>query len=167
MKHKESGLFFLLAKNYLLFTVTLFLITGSVYFMWDSYVESLYESDDWNGLLADEALTEGNYKKLRRYLSNRGSAFAVLDAFGNVLFSSDAGFVPDFTEEELSFVQEFDTDTYMETFYDYDENGEIYYLIIALQTDEEGFVRKTADVVLDKDLRVVSGGLHQGKQRYT
>ena len=64
MKNKRTGrsLFGLLAKNYLLFTLTLFLIAGGLYYLWDVQINRLYQPVDMDRFLSDPALKSGDYE---------------------------------------------------------------------------------------------------------
>ncbi len=82
-KKKLSGsLFGLLARSYLLFTLTLLIIAGGIFLLWNNYLASFYALSDWTSLLADPALSEGKYDSLRRYLSNGGDSFGIYDDSG-------------------------------------------------------------------------------------
>ena len=60
-EHKKAsgGLFGLLARQYLLFTLTLLLIGAALFSLWDWYTARQYQATDWGALLADEALAHG------------------------------------------------------------------------------------------------------------
>ena len=83
MKREKSagGLFGLLARQYLLFTLALLTIAAAVLALWVLYTARLYRVPDWDSLLADPALAEGKWDTLRRHLTP-GSGFAVYDAAG-------------------------------------------------------------------------------------
>ena len=79
--NKNSGsLFRLLARSYLLFTLTLLIIVGGIFTLWNHYLNSLYAPSDWMAMLTDQALSEGKYDSLRHYLSNSGDSFGVYDS---------------------------------------------------------------------------------------
>ena len=96
MKNKSvpGSLFGLLVRNYLLFTLTLLVIVGGIFSLWDQWLTRLYQPADWAGLMADSALSSGNYQSLTRYTGDTGSAFAVYDGDGLLVYSSDLGFDP-------------------------------------------------------------------------
>ena len=83
MKREKSagGLFGLLARQYLLFTLALLTIAAAVLALWVLYTARLYRVPDWDSLLADPALVEGKWDTLRRHLTP-GSGFAVYDEKG-------------------------------------------------------------------------------------
>ena len=58
--HKESRLFALLVKNYLLFTLTLLIIAAGVYLLWDYRLNRLFDPFDWDSLVTDARLAEGD-----------------------------------------------------------------------------------------------------------
>ena len=69
MKREKNagGLFGLLARQYLLFTLALLAIAAAVFALWMLYTARLYRAPDWDGLLADPALAEGKWEALRRH----------------------------------------------------------------------------------------------------
>ena len=79
MKSKPvpGSLFGLLVRNYLLFTLTLLLIAGGIFLLWNAWLDRLFRPADWSGLMSDPALISGNYERLDRYVGSTGSAFAV------------------------------------------------------------------------------------------
>ena len=92
MKQREAGgLFGLLARQYLLFSLALLAVAAAVFAAWNLYLDRLWRIADWDGLLADPALAKGRYEALHRYLGP-GGAFAVYDEAGTLLFADGAGF---------------------------------------------------------------------------
>ena len=89
MKREKSagGLFGLLARQYLLFTLALLAIAAAVFALWMFYTARIYQAPDWDCLLADPALAEGRWDTLRRHLTP-GSGFAVYDGDGALVFSA-------------------------------------------------------------------------------
>jgi len=70
--NKRSGsLFRLLARSYLLFTLTLLMISGGIFSLWNHYLNSSYVPSDWIAMLSDPALTDGKYDSLRHYQIGR------------------------------------------------------------------------------------------------
>ena len=63
MKNKRlsGSLFGLLARNYLLFTLTLLLIAAAVFALWSWRLDGLLQPVDWAGLLREEKLYQGDY----------------------------------------------------------------------------------------------------------
>ena len=88
-KKRSGGLFSLLARNYLLFAVTLLLITGGVYLLWNARMDQLFASTDIDAMLADPALANADYAKLKKNVADT-DAFAVTDKAGNMLYQSGA-----------------------------------------------------------------------------
>lgn len=74
MKNKplRGSLFSLLAKNYLLFTLTLLAIAGGVFVLWNTWLGWLFQPADWGAALADPALTGESYEQLRHYMGHTG-----------------------------------------------------------------------------------------------
>ena len=167
MKSKDSSLFILLTKNYLLFTLTLLLTAVGIYWLWNTQIERIFIPADWDGLLADDRLRKGDYDRLNSYISDSESAFSVLDDSGNVLFRSDNRFNVQLTMEELSLVREYYSETYFETASHLDDNGRTRYIVIKHTMGLDGAYQKIESMVLDENYHVLSGGLGDGRTGYT
>ena len=102
MKNKASSgtLFRLLVRSYLLFTLTLLLIAGGVFCLWNFSLDRAYQPSDWDSLLRDPALAAGNYQDLSRYLRREQDAFAVYDGSGRQIYASAQGFDEAYTAGE-------------------------------------------------------------------
>lgn len=165
MKRKESRLFALLVKNYLLFTLVLLVLAGGIYWLWDRQFERLLNPVDWEALLADPALDAGDYPALAGYLSGEGCGFSVLDETGAELYR--AGAMPDpLTAGELDCVAGYLSDEYLEV-YPEAEEGPVRYRVLRTRLQEDGTARITGDMALDGSYRVLSGALTAGKTAYT
>lgn len=164
MKHKENRLFALLVKNYLLFTLVLLFLAGGVYWLWDRQFERLLNPVDWEALLCDGALETEDYGALERYLQN-GNGITVLDASGTERYRTGTMADP-LTAGELACVPQYGTDEYLDAFPE-EENGQVRYRVLRTRMEADGTARITGDMVLDADLRVVSGELIPGKTAYT
>ena len=92
MKRKESRLFALLVKNYLLFTLVLLFLAGGIYWLWDRQFERLLNPVHWDALVTDPALEQEQYPALEEYLSGAGNGFSVVDETGTELYR--AGTMP-------------------------------------------------------------------------
>ena len=111
MKNEKppGSLFGLLAGFFLLFTVTLFLITGSVFLLWNTRVNHIIQPADWFSLLQDSNLTDGHYDHLKKYIYGDSCAFAILDENAKTVYSSSPSYVPVMTQEKLQAVEDFYT----------------------------------------------------------
>ena len=111
MKNKSvrGSLFTLLARNYLLFTLTLLAMAAVVFALWNAWLDSLYQPPDWDGLLKSPALSSGDYDALRRHLGRDGNDFAVYDGSGALIYATGSGFDAQCEPEELGLVQLWDS----------------------------------------------------------
>ena len=168
MKNKplRGSLFALLAKNYLLFTLTLLAIGGSVFVLWNIWLGSLYQPADWGAALSDPALTAGSYDQLSRYTGHTGSAFAVYDAAGTRVYASAGGFDAAYSAEELACIPEYGASSMVDA-YELPSNGQPRYLFIRHQYRADGTTALEGVMILDQDYQVVFGGFEDGKRSYT
>lgn len=165
MKSKPvpGSLFSLLVRNYLLFTLTLLVIAGGIFRLWDKQLERLYQPPDWAGLMTDGGLASGDYQRLARYTGDTGSSFAVYDGEGLLIYASGSGFDPVCTPDELACVQPWDADTAVTTFTQSNGDKGSRYLVIR-QSMADGSVDT---MVLNSSYEVIFGGLEEGKTVYT
>lgn len=169
MKNKKNSgsLFGLLARSYLLFTLTLLVIAGGIFLLWNNYLASFYALSDWTALLADPALSEGKYDSLRRYLSNGGDSFGIYDSKGELVYASTEDYDSSYTQQELACIPRYGSNVLIDS-YDltqYDSNAS--YLIIK-HTFAEGEQGEAVELMaLDQNFQVIFGGLQGGKDRYT
>lgn len=166
MNRKESRLFTLLTKNYLLFTFTLLLIAGSVYWLWDRQFERLLSPVDWNALVNDDRLAQGDYDALAGYLRGQGNGFAVVGQDGAVLYRA-GGVSLELTPGELACVPDYQSEEMLVAFPERGEDSRVCYRVLRTRAEADGTVQITGDMALDADYRVVSGGLIPGKERFT
>ena len=155
MKNKpvSGSLFGLLVRNYLLFTLTLLTIAGGIFLLWNLSLERLYQPADWAGLMADPALTAGEFDKLDRYAGTSGSAFAVYDGDGFLIYASAGEFDPICNQGELACVPQWDAGIVVRTFEQTGRDGAPYYLVLRQSSAD------TVDtLVLDQNYQVVFGG---------
>lgn len=166
MKREKSagGLFGLLARQYLLFTLALLTIAAAVLALWVLYTARLYRVPDWDSLLADPALAEGKWDTLRRHLTP-GSGFAVYDEKGALVFAAGEGFDPALTEGELACVPAWNEGVQIDA-YELSGDGAARHLVVAHTPDGEGG-EATRTAVLDENYRVLLGGLEEGRAAYT
>lgn len=166
-EHKKAsgGLFGLLARQYLLFTLTLLLIGAALFSLWDWYTARLYQATDWGALLADEALAEGRYDALRRYLAP-GSDFAVYDEAGALVWAGGEGFDEALTSRELAFIPLWGEGSQIDAYELSAGAGEARYLLVAHTAGPAGR-EETSTAVLDEQYRVLLGDLADGSQAYT
>ena len=168
MKNKplRGSLFGLLAKNYLLFTLTLLAIAGSVFVLWNVWLGSLYQPADWGAALSDPALYAGSYDQLLRYTGRSGSSFAVYDTAGTRVYASADGFDAAYTAQELACIPVYG-DSSMVDAYELPSNGQPRYLFIRHQYRTDGTTAVEGVMILDQDYQVVFGGFEDGKRSYT
>ncbi len=168
MKSKRNrapgSLFALLARSFLLFTLTLLLIAGGVFLLWNWWLGRLYQPTDWESLLADPALAEGNYESLERYVMMQGDTFAVYDEEGVLLYASGEGFDTLCAPSALALVHPLGQAMAVDT---YPLSGQLAgrSLLVRWTYDENG--EETATMVVDSEGQVVLGGFGDGRTAYT
>ena len=166
MKREKSagGLFGLLARQYLLFTLALFAIAAAVFALWVIYTARLYWVPDWDSLLADPALTAGKWETLRGYLTP-DSGFAVYDEDGARVFAAGEGFDERVEPGALDCVPVWGAGVQIDA-YELSGDGAARYLVVSHTPDGEGG-EATRTVVLDGNYRMLLGGLEEGRTAYT
>lgn len=164
MKSKHKGtLYSLLARNYILFTMTLLLLGGGVYLLWDNYLAGAYAEDDWTALEQDANLEKGNYKRLKRYVRGNGSEIAVADKNNDLVYQSGS-FFSDYTPGEIQCMPEFNGEYSLEV--SYSDDGRTTCITEYTYSEETGYT-EVGSMELDEQYRVVSGGLGDGRTEYT
>lgn len=167
MKNKASGsLFGLLTRNYLLFTLVLFLITGGVYLLWSGSIDRLSQPVDWDALMGDAALANGKYDRLSRHFHGE-YAYAVLDAEGRLVYSSDGSFGTDVTAGELECAQGHGASSFVEAVRYTTETGQTRCRLTKYEFSDDSGSYEATSAVLDADGRVIEGGLGDGRSAYT
>ena len=170
MKNKSArgSLYSLLVRNYLLFTLTLLVMAGVVFLLWNSWLNSLYQPANWNALLSDPALSDGDYESLRRYLGRAGNDFAVYDNDGTLVYASGSGFDSQCTPSELGLVPLWggseEISVYELTAW---QGEEPRCLLVRRLFGLDGTPEQTDTMVLDGNLQVVYGGFGDGRTGYT
>lgn len=159
-----GGLFRLLARNYLLFTLALMLLAGGVYMLWSYKLEKVYAETDWSGIVSGGALQAGDYASVSRRLSY-GSGFAVADKDGRTLYSSADAFAVPLTPGEIECVPSYDAEYFAQTT-QLVQDGAVCHLV-TLTAADAATVPQEMSVLLDKNYRVLSGGLGDGRKEYT
>ena len=169
-KREPGSLFALLARSFLLFTLTLLLIAGGVFLLWNWWLGALYQPADWLGLLSDPALQEGEYDSLSSYLAVKGDAFAVYEDSGLLRYASEEDFDVFCPPSALACVPLWDEPTVVDI---YDLSGQMtgrYLLVKRSYTSSAGddlFTEETFTMVLDGSGQVVVGGFGDGRTAYT
>ena len=164
---KVSGsLFSLLARNYLLFTLTLLMIAGAVFCLWNARLSQLFQPVDWAGLLADERLAAGDYEGLCAYLGGSGD-FAVCNDEGIVVYASGPGFAPLYTQGELACIWPYGDRFTIDAYEEPAEGGSFRYLLIRRSYGADGELEMMDILALDKEYQVVFGGFGDGRTSYT
>ena len=164
-KNRAGGLFGLLARQYLLFSLALLAIAAAVFAAWNLYMSRLWQPTDWSALLADPALAQGRYGSLRRYL-DPASAFAVYDGAGGLVWASAEGFDEALTPGELACVSLLGQGRQVDAYPLADEAGGARYLLVARSWTDEGEMQ-TRTALLDGDHQVTLGSLGDGRAGYT
>ena len=162
----RGSLFGLLAKNYLLFTLTLLAIGGGVFLLWNTWLDQIYRPVNWNALLQSEALVQGDYESLTGYLSGAGNAFAVYDSAGKLVYASGEGFDPAYTAGELACIPAYMDTTTTDAYETTGEDGRLRYLLIKHRY-ENGGTTEVATMLLDEHYRVIFGGFGDGRESYS
>ena len=168
MKNKKhpGSLFGLLARNYLLFTLTLLAIATTLFLLWDHQLAAVYRASDWNGLLADNALRSGGYSQLDPYLTGSGDAFAVYNGQGELIHASAEGFDAWCTPSELACVLQWNSMAEINA-YELSDSGPARHLLIRRTYDADGNAASVETMVLDEAYQVVFGGFQNGQSEYT
>ena len=168
MKNKASSgtLFRLLVRSYLLFTLTLLLIAGGVFCLWNFSLDRAYQPSDWDSLLRDPALAAGNYQDLSRYLRREQDAFAVYDGSGRQIYVSAQGFDEAYTAGELSCIPGYEEAAVIDVYDKVQKDGSILHLLVKT-TYAEGTVNSPDIVALDEHLHVMLGSLGDNRTSYT
>ena len=165
-KRRSGSLFALLARTYLLFTLTLLAIAAGVFCLWEAWLTDLYRPVDWDGLLTDPALESGDYGRAARSLAKGGGEFAVYDQAGRLRYASGDGFDPICTAGELDCVPLYGDDVSTTVFPRQSPDGASGYLLIRQRYD--GSETAPAELMaLDGDYQVTYGGFSDGRTGYT
>lgn len=169
MKNKKfsGSLFSLLARNYLLFTLTLLIMAGAVFCLWDWRLSQLFQSVDWDGLLADERLSAGDYEGLCSYLGGNNGDFAVCNEDGIVVYASGPGFAPLYTQGELECMWPYGDLFTIDAYEEPKEGGPLRYLLIRRSYKPDGDLEMMDILALDEAYQVVFGGFGDGRTEYT
>lgn len=169
MKNKKNlgSLFRLLARSYLLFTLTLLLIAGGIFLLWNNYLSSYYALSDWTALLNDPALSDGKYDTLRRYLGNSRDSFGIYNSNGELVYASTEDYDPSYTQQELSCIPRYGSNTLIDSYDMTQHKSNASYLIIKHTFGNDDHEESVELMALDQDFKVVFGGLQGGKDHYT
>ncbi len=164
MKNKRSpgGLFGLLARSYLLFTLTLLVIIAGVFILWGIYIAQVYAPMNWESLLQDPALAAGDFSALEGHLGKSGSSFAVYDQRGRLTYASADDFDPQLSPGELDCISPYGRIVEVTSYTQNAQNG-LRRLVIRQDYDLE----EPQMLVLDADYQVVFGDLGDGRTGYT
>ena len=159
MKNKRlsGSLFGLLARNYLLFTLTLLLIAAAVFALWAWRLATLLQPVDWEGLLREERLYQGDYESLAYYVSGGDGEFAVCNEDGVVVYATGPGFDPLYTEGELACMQRYGSSVGVDAFESAGEGDAPRYLLIRRRFGAEGEAQALDVMALDEEYRVIFG----------
>lgn len=169
MKNKKlsGSLFGLLARSYLLFTLTLLAIAGGIFLLWNNYLASFYATSDWTGLLADPALSQGNYDNLRRYLGSSRDSFGIYNDSGELIYASTQDYDPSYTQQELSCIPRYGSNILIDSYDMTQHKSNASYLIIKHTFGEDAHEKSVELMALDQNFNVIFGGLQDGRNHYT
>lgn len=168
MKSKKlsGSLFGLLARNYLLFTVTLLVLAAAIFCLWNWRLTELIQPVDWDALLHDDRLAAGDYEGLCAYLTDSNSDFGVYGRDGVAYYASGPGFAPLYTEGEISCMWPYGEAVTIAAYEKPEEEGPLRYLLIRRTYGKDG--TEALDIMaLDEEYRVIFGGFGDGRTAYT
>lgn len=167
-KQKNSGLFLLITRSYLMFMLVLLLLFLCVYKLWDWRTSVLFAEPQTDKLLSLPALSQGEYSKLPvARLLGSGGAVAVLDENENVLYSSSPDFSPQFTAGELSCISEYNSNLYISSMDYTSENGSKHYILTRDKYSSQGKIIDSNVMELDENYNILSGSWENGRSFYT
>ena len=168
MKNKRASgsLFGLLARQYLLFSVTLLAIAVVVFLLWSLTMLQAWFLSDWESLLADPALEQGRYEELRRYL-NKESDFAVYDPAGSLLYATGDDFDSALPASLAACVPRWEEPSTVDVYPLTDRGEGLRYLLVYHDMQGRDGAEQTRVALLDAEYRVLLGGLEDGKTVYT
>ena len=148
--------------------MTLFLAAGLIYFCWNQYLNVLMSIPDYDKLIDDNALKNGNYQHLPvdRLLGDEG-VIAVLDEKRNVIYTSSNAFDGKVTAGELECITDYESDVYTECVPMYLPSGELNYLVTKNEYDSDGELVSDGFMVLDEKRNVINGQIIDGKKHYS
>ena len=161
---RPGGLFGLLVRHDLLFTLTLLVLLALAAAAWNARLGELFQPVDWTPLLEDPALAEGRYAALRAPAGDLGD-FAVYGGDGALLYATASDFDAVLTAGERDCVPAYGTDMMVSAYTQTDENGRARQLLVRQELTAEG--EQTRFAALDETGRVTWGGLGDGRERYT
>lgn len=161
---RSGGLFGLLVRHDLLFTVSLLALVALTVLAWNARLNALFRPPDWGLLLADPALAEGRYEALRARARDLGD-YAVYDETGALLYATAADFDPAITAGERDCIPVYGTDVLVSAYTQTDESGRTRQLLVRQTGTPQGDQVRFA--ALDTAGRVVWGGLGDGRTAYT
>ena len=165
-RHRRGGLFALLTRNYLFFTLTLLTISVGIYVLWIVRLNQIYLGADWSALLDDPALAEEKYGRLQFNLTGKESAFLILNSAGAVLYSSGNAEDMSLTPSEVACVPEYGADVYV-NMAEIWRDGRKQYLVTQSTYDDDGYMTMEHIMMLDADYQVLDGGFGDGRSGYT
>ena len=166
-KKPSGSLFSLLARSYLLFTLTLLVIAVGIFLLWNRHLSSLYRPADWDALLQDPALSQGEYDGLKRYLGNSGDSFGIYGADGALLYATRDDFDPRYTQQELDCIPRYGSYTLIDSYELSQRQDNARYLLIQHTFQDSGYEGAVELMALDQNYQVIFGGFPGGKDGYT
>ena len=155
-------MFGLLARCFLLFTLSLLAITGGLFLLWNAWLNHLYQPINWDDILQSEDLSQGNYESLARRLNGTNASFAVYDQDGFLLFGSQEDFDLVCSPEALAGIPVIEGTMEINAFETTDG-----FLLIRHTYDDSGNAQAVDIMALNKAYQVIFGGFGDGRTDYT
>lgn len=164
---KKGRLVTLLAKGYLGFTLALVIIFIFVSWLSGAYFDWLSRMPDVMGLINDRRMQRGEYENVQtaKYLGKDGG-FAVVTEDGRIIYDSTGGFERDFTPGELSCIQPYEEQSYIDYVSFKNEEGKRKHILTKYIFDENGNTEEHV-LILDDNYAVLEGNFGDGHAYYT
>lgn len=164
---KKGRLVTLLAKGYLGFTLALVIISLFVSWLSEAYFDWLSRIPDIDALVSDKKMQQGEYEDIqtRKYLGKDGG-FAVATEDGRIIFDSTGSIKRNFTPGELSCMQPYEEQSYINYVSFTNEDGRQEHLLTKYIFNENGDTEEQV-LILDENYVVLEGSFGDGHTYYT
>ena len=136
---RKGRLVTLLAKGYLGFTLALIVISLFVSWLSETYFDWLSRIPNIDALVIDSKMQQGEYEDIqtRKYLGKDGG-FAVVTEDGRIIFDSTGSIKRNFTPGELSCIQPYEEQSYINYVSFTNEDGRKEHLLTKFIFNENG-----------------------------
>ena len=164
---RKGRLVTLLAKGYLGFTLALIVISLFVSWLSETYFDWLSRIPNIDALVSDSKMQQGEYENIqtRKYLGKDGG-FAVVTEDGRILFDSTGRIKRNFTPGELSCIQPFEEQSYINHVSFTNEDGRQEHLLIKYIFNENGDTEEQV-LILNENYAVLEGSFGDNREYYT